>query len=59
MRTIWAPSTGYLEISVFRANGMELNGMKKGIARSFHLDSDAVSRLGKEYILMIKLYTGT
>lgn len=28
MRTIWVPSTGYLEISVFRANGMELNSMK-------------------------------
>ena len=35
MCTIWVPSTGYLEISVFRENGMELNGMKKGIARSF------------------------
>jgi len=35
MHTIWIPSTGYLEISVFRANRMELNGMKKGIARFF------------------------
>ena len=32
---------------------------KKVLLVPFHLDSDAVSRLGKEYILMIKLYTGT